>query len=129
MSCHALLQGIFPTQGSNPCLPHCRWILYHLSHQGNPRILEWIDYTLSRGSSWPRSWTGVSRIAGGFFTSLAIRETHLLQYIYIWLSTKIHKIYQKTRKGTVWRHKAVIQARIIYDTILEVSNRDFKVAN
>ena len=31
---HALLQGIFPTQGSNPGLPHCRWILYHLSHQG-----------------------------------------------------------------------------------------------
>ena len=29
---HALLQGIFPTQGSNPGLPHCRQILYHLSH-------------------------------------------------------------------------------------------------
>ena len=28
--------GIFPTQGSNPGLPHCRWILYHLSHQGSP---------------------------------------------------------------------------------------------
>ena len=34
MGCHALLQGIFPTQGSNPGLPHCRWILYYLSHQG-----------------------------------------------------------------------------------------------
>ena len=32
--CHALLQGIFPTQGSNPGLPRCRQILYHLSHQG-----------------------------------------------------------------------------------------------
>jgi len=30
------LQGIFSTQGSNPCLPHCRWILYQLSHQGSP---------------------------------------------------------------------------------------------
>ena len=29
----SLLQGIFPTQGSNPGLPHCRQILYHLSHQ------------------------------------------------------------------------------------------------
>ena len=29
---HALLQGIFPTQGLNPGLPHCRWIPYHLSH-------------------------------------------------------------------------------------------------
>ena len=33
---HALLQGIFPTQGSNPGLPHCRWILYQLSHKGSP---------------------------------------------------------------------------------------------
>ena len=32
--CHALLQGIFLTQGLNPGLPHCRRILYHLSHQG-----------------------------------------------------------------------------------------------
>ena len=37
---HALLQGIFPTQGSNPDLPHCRQILYQLSYQGSPRILE-----------------------------------------------------------------------------------------
>ena len=28
----SLLQGIFPTQGSNPGLPHCRQILYQLSH-------------------------------------------------------------------------------------------------
>ena len=39
VSCHFLLQGIFLTQGSNShllCLLHCRWIPYHLSHQGNP---------------------------------------------------------------------------------------------
>ena len=30
------LQGIFPTQGSNPGLPHCRWILYQPSHKGSP---------------------------------------------------------------------------------------------
>ena len=33
----SLLQGIFPTQGSNPGLPHCRQILYQLSHQGSTR--------------------------------------------------------------------------------------------
>ena len=32
---HSLLQGIFPTQESNPGLPHCRWILYQLSYQGS----------------------------------------------------------------------------------------------
>ena len=36
VGCHFLLQGIFPTQGSNPGLLHCRQILYHLSHQGSP---------------------------------------------------------------------------------------------
>ena len=36
VGCHALLQGIFPTQGSNPGLPHCRQILYQLSYQGSP---------------------------------------------------------------------------------------------
>ena len=35
VGCHALLQGIFPTQGLNPGLLHCRQILYHLSHQGS----------------------------------------------------------------------------------------------
>ena len=34
-------QGIFPTQGLNPDLLHCRWIIYQLSHKGSPRILEW----------------------------------------------------------------------------------------
>ena len=33
---HSLLQGIFPTQGSNLSLLHCRWILYHLSHHESP---------------------------------------------------------------------------------------------
>ena len=33
MSSHSLLQGLFLTQGSNAGLPHCRWILCHLSHQ------------------------------------------------------------------------------------------------
>ena len=46
-----LLQGIFPTQGLNPGLLHCRQILYCLSHQGSPRILEWVAYPFSRGSS------------------------------------------------------------------------------
>ena len=35
MGSHALLQGIFSIQGLNPGVPHCRWILYHLSYQGS----------------------------------------------------------------------------------------------
>ena len=37
VGCHSLLQGIFPTQGLNLGLPHCRQVLYHLSHQGSPK--------------------------------------------------------------------------------------------
>ena len=36
VGCHFLFQGIFPTQGLNPGLPHCRQTLYRLSHQGSP---------------------------------------------------------------------------------------------
>ena len=64
----SLLQGIFPTQGSNPGLQHCTWILYQLSHKGSPKILEWVAYPFSGGSSKPRNQTRVSFIAGGFFT-------------------------------------------------------------
>ena len=35
VGCHAFLQGIFPTQGSNPGLLYCKWVLYQLSHQGS----------------------------------------------------------------------------------------------
>ena len=69
-----LLQGIFPTQGSNPGLLHCRRILYQLSHKRSPRRLEWVAYPFSSRSSWPRNWTRVSCIAGGFFTNWAIKE-------------------------------------------------------
>ena len=70
----SLLQGIFPTQGSNPGLPHCRRILYQLSHKGSPRIPVWVAYPFSRGSSWHRNRIRVSCIAGRFFTNWAIRE-------------------------------------------------------
>ena len=70
----SLFQGIFPTQESNPDLPHCRWILYQLSHKGSPRILEGVAYPFSRGSCWPRNWTRISCIAGRFFTSWTTRE-------------------------------------------------------
>ena len=51
----SILQGIFPTQGSNPGFLHCRWILYQLSHQGSPKILVWVAYHLSSTSSQSRN--------------------------------------------------------------------------
>ena len=48
----SLLQGMFPTQGANPGLPHCKRILYRLSPQGKPRI------SLVETNSWviPQIW-------------------------------------------------------------------------
>ena len=84
MGSFSILQGIFPTQGSNPGLPLCRQILYQRSHQGSPRKLEWVAYPFSRGSSQPRNRTRVSCIAGEFFTNWAIREVLIPLYSYIY---------------------------------------------
>ena len=52
-----------------------------------PSLLEWVAYPFSRGSSLPRNQTGVSCIAGGFFTSSAIREAiFIYSYLSIWAS-------------------------------------------
>ena len=77
----SLLQGIFPTQGLNPGLLNFRQILYQLSHQGSPRILEWLAYLFPSGSSQPRNQTWVSCIAGRFFTSWATSKAHTFLYI------------------------------------------------
>ena len=92
----SLLQGIFPTQGLNPGLPHCRRILYQLSHQGSPRILEWVAYPFSSGSSWPRNQTGDSWIVGGFFPSWATGEAQL---------NKAWRIYSTEYFVALWLEK------------------------
>ena len=79
-----LLQGMFPTQGSNPVLPHCRRILYQLSHQGSLRILECVAYPFSSASFQLRDRTGVSCIAGRFLTKWAIREAPLERGKALW---------------------------------------------
>ena len=90
----SLLQGIFPTQGSNPGLPHCRKILYRLSHKGRPKMLERVAYPFSSRFSWPRNQTRVSCIAGRFFSNWAIREDLLF-----------HNILRKILQIKPWRPK------------------------
>ena len=89
------LQGIFPTQGSNPGLPCCRWILYQLSHQGSPRILEWVAYFFSSRSFQPRSQIRVSCIAGRFFTNWAITEAHTMEYYSVIKRKYWHKLQDR----------------------------------
>ena len=58
VGCHFLLQGIFPTQGSNLGFLHCRHILYHLSHQGSPFLIiffyEQYNYCCQPQTAGPR---------------------------------------------------------------------------
>ena len=72
VGCHALLQRMLPTQRSNPGLPHCRQILYQLSHQGSPRILEWVSLTLLQGI-FP-----TQELNQGLLHCRATREAHIL---------------------------------------------------
>ena len=85
----SLLQGIFLTWEFNQGLLPCRLILYQLSHKGSPRILEWVAYLFSRGSSWPGNQTGVSCIAGRFFTNWAVSSVQPLSRVWLFATPSI----------------------------------------
>ena len=59
-------QQIFPTQGSNPCLLHCRQMLYHLSHQGSPLyyIIKHILLNIIFKVFYPKKYTSNDRNLG-----------------------------------------------------------------
>ena len=61
--------GDLSNPGIEPRSPHCRRILYHLSHQWSSCILEWIAYSFTRESAQPKNWTEISFIVGEFFTN------------------------------------------------------------
>ena len=73
----SLLQGIFPTQGWNPGLPHCRQILYQLSYQGSPTNIR-LSYN---NIKWCLMYSGVR------FCSSWAKETPSV-WIYEWISRK-----------------------------------------
>ena len=84
----SILQGIIPNQGSNPGLPHCKWILYQLNHKGSPRVLDWVAYPFFSRSSCTRNLTRISCIAGRFFTNWVIREARKYMNEWFMYSTK-----------------------------------------
>ena len=78
--CHALLQGIFPTQSSNPGLPHCKQMLYCLSH-GKPKNTRVGCHALLQGIFLIQGWNlhlMFPASAGRFFTTSATWETQLV---------------------------------------------------
>ena len=99
VSSRSLLQGIFPTQKSNPGLPHWRQILYQLNHQGSPRITEWVAYPLSSRSSQPR----LSRVVRRSFTNWAIREAQVnFSDLYFHKILSISNIFSNVLTGGIF---------------------------
>ena len=96
-----LLQEIFPTQESNPSLLHCGRILYQLSHKGSPRTLEWVVYLFSSRSFQPRNQTGVSCIAGGFFTSWGIGKAYKLNNKSLTISKRRRNILKMSMRTAI----------------------------
>ena len=64
VGCHYLLQKIFPTQGLNPGHLHCRWILYHLSHQDRKTLLK-TDKSFEQWLPGPERWRNRERLVKG----------------------------------------------------------------
>ena len=97
VGCHALLQGIFPTQGSNPGLPHCRQILYYLSHQGS-------SYSLSKFQ---------------LYNSVINCSHHVLHYnlMIIFLKSEKYQTFKKVEK--------IIQSIPIYPSCRFNNYQDF----
>ena len=86
VGCPALLQGIFPTQGSNQGLLYCRQILYCLSHQGSPRILEWV--ACSFPGDLPNLRIELGSPALQILYQLSYQyTTYIYMYIYVSVST------------------------------------------
>ena len=118
----SLLQRIFPTQGSSPGLLHYKRILYHLSHMGSPRILEWVAYPFSSGSSWPRNWARVFCIAGGFFPIWAMREAQKYRMHVKWKLLSCVWLF-----ATAWTIQSMeFSARILEWVAFPFSRRSFQ---
>ena len=113
------LQEICLTQGSNPGLLHCRWILYQLSYQGSPRILEWVADPFSNGSSQPRNQLGspalqadslLAELPGKPYDQGQIKEK---SHRGIWLGTGLPIIHQQQSGTEIGRNREIPQAHLV----------------
>ena len=114
----SLLQEIFPTQGSNPGLPHYRQICYQLSHQGSTRILEWVAYPFSRGSSWPRNWTGSPALQADSLPAELLGKPNRKEQ-----STDINGCYnvdEPRKHGAEWKQPGACYMNLVIDEMFKI---------
>ena len=96
----SLLQGIFPTEGLNPGLLHCRRILYQLTHKGSPRVLEWV--CCRKGDPFQGLELGSCLMLGNEFSE----ETHMLtkQEISLGKGTRVESTRVREPRRTALPH-------------------------
>ena len=107
---HSLFQGIFPTQGTNPCLPHCRQTLLPSELTGKPKNTGVGSHSLLQGTFLTLGLNRDPCIVGRFFISWATREAHIKinnKYYYINF-TILNTFNMATRK-----FKMIYEAHII----------------
>ena len=96
VSCHALLHGLFLTQGSNPGLPHCRRILYILSHLERTIYSVNLSFTIRLNGKHLRTWEYISKLiilGPQFHSSFFFRVRNFLKILE-------HRLYHKKTQKT-----------------------------
>ena len=73
------------SRGSNSGLPHCGWILYHLSHQGSPKILEWVAYPFSKNFPTQESNRGLLHCRWILYQLKIPYKGHYITMIYYYI--------------------------------------------
>ena len=102
LSSHVWMWELGHKEGCCPFLPLCNPMDCSLPGSSvhgvlQARILEWVTMSFSRGSSWPRDWTQVTRIAGRLFTVWATWEAHIL-HIMIYITYRVFILFQRITK-------------------------------
>ena len=109
-----LLWGIFPTQGLNPGLLIAGGIFTKWTTR-EAQENEWVAYPFSSGSSQPRNQTGVSRIAGRFFTS---QGSQMVKNLPVMRETRVLSLGQEDplEKGTA-THSSILAWRTLWTEV------------
>ena len=129
----SLLQRIFPTQGFNPGLLHCRWILYQLSHQGSLKdlIFEW--KWVKSNMTWPELTVSygilISKCLHGVFIGIA--EWFLHQHGWkksSWVKLKIMKNVNARMNWVPGIHNVIKRTNLeIHDTSSVAKGQERKI--
>ena len=109
-----------PNPGIEPRAPALQVDSLLSEPPGKSKKLEWVPYPFSRGTSWPRNWTGVSCIVGRFLTSWATWEAHKTSYLMV-------KMWKPSLWNQEWNKEACFNH--FYTTLFQIFIIRYKISN